>query len=345
MKHLFNVTLLLIFIAGCKTNQKTSTIKNNEIDSDFVIAFGSCNKQWKNNPFWKEIQQNNPNVWIWGGDIIYSDTDDMKVLEKNYNIQKNNPEYTEFRKNIEIIGTWDDHDYGLNDGGIEYSKKAASQQLFLDFIDVPKDDKRREQEGVYSKKEYKIGKNSVKIIILDTRYFRTALTPDNDTNKRYKPNTDNNNSMLGDTQWNWLENELKTSKANFNIIVSSIQFLSAEHGFESWGNMPNEVEKLENLLKKTNAKNTIILSGDRHISEFSKKEVKGLSYPLIDFTASGLTHSYSSFSGEINQYRVKNVVSVLNYGLLKFDFATNNVQMEIRGKDNAVLESYSQNYN
>jgi len=343
MKKLVCFSLLLFLLIGCKSTKENT--EKNTVGNDFVIAFGSCNKQWKHNPFWKEIQQNNPNVWVWGGDIIYSDTDDMKVLETNYNIQKNNPEYTEFRKNIEVIGTWDDHDYGLTDGGIEYSKKAESQQLFLDFIDVPKDDNRRKREGVYSSKEYKVGKNSVKIIILDTRYFRTALTPDNDTNKRYKPSTDSNSSMLGDTQWKWLENELKTSKANFNIIVSSIQFLSAEHGFESWGNMPNEVEKLESLLKKTNANNTIILSGDRHISEFSKKEVADLSYPLIDFTASGLTHSYSRFSGEVNNYRIKNVVSSLNYGLLKFDFSSNSVQMEIRGKDNIILESYSQNYN
>ena len=96
---------------------------------------------------------------------------------------------------------------------------------------------------------------------------------------------------------------------------------------------------------KTNTKNTIILSGDRHISEFSKKEVEGLPYPLIDFTSSGLTHSYSSFKGEPNKYRVKNVVPVLNYGILKFNLSANNVLMEIRGKDNVVLESYSQNYN
>ncbi|PHR72245.1 MAG: alkaline phosphatase [Lutibacter sp.] len=345
MKYFLSLTLLLFMVTGCKNAKEGTNISKTTIESDFTIAFGSCNKQWKYNPFWKEIQQNNPNVWIWGGDIIYSDTDDMKVLEKNYNVQRNNPEYTDFRKNVEVIGTWDDHDYGLNDGGIEYSKKAESQQLFLDFIDVSKDDERRKQEGVYATKEYKIGKNSVKVIILDTRYFRTALTPDNESKKRYKPSIDKKNSMLGDTQWNWLENELKTSKANFNIIVSSIQFLSAEHGFESWGTMPNEVKKLENLLMTTNAKNTIILSGDRHISEFSKKEVEGLSYPLIDFTASGLTHSYSSFSGEPNKYRVKNVVSVLNYGVLKFNFSANNVLMEIRGKDNVVLESYSQNYN
>ena len=345
MKYFLSFVLLLFMLIGCKNIKKNTSNIQTTIENEFTIAFGSCNNQHKYNPFWEEIQQNNPNVWVWGGDIIYSDTNDMKVLEKNYNIQKNNPEYTEFRKNVEVIGTWDDHDYGLNDGGIEYSKKAESQQLFLDFIDVSKNDKRRKREGIYNSKEYKVGKNSIKFITLDTRYFRTTLTPDKNSNKRYKPSLDPENSMLGETQWKWLENELNTSNANFNVIVSSIQFLSAEHGYESWGNMPNEVEKLENLLLKTNAKNTIILSGDRHISEFSKKEVEGLPYPLIDFTSSGLTHSYSSFTGEPNKYRVKNVVSVLNYGILKFNFSTNNVLMEIRGKDNVIIESYLQNYN
>jgi alkaline phosphatase D len=33
----------------------------------------------------------------------------------------------------------DDHDYGKNDGGAEYPNKQGSQQLFLDFLDEPKD--------------------------------------------------------------------------------------------------------------------------------------------------------------------------------------------------------------
>jgi alkaline phosphatase D len=39
--------------------------------------------------------------------------------------------------------------------------------------------------------------------------------------------------MLGVTQWAWLEKELTISKADFNVIMSSVQLLSAEHGFET----------------------------------------------------------------------------------------------------------------
>ena len=30
---------------------------------------------------------------------------------------KNDSAYINFTKKVPIIGTWDDHDYGLNDGG------------------------------------------------------------------------------------------------------------------------------------------------------------------------------------------------------------------------------------
>ena len=346
MNYFKFLLILLLAITSCKTHQKPNPQISNseETPTNFVITFGSGNNQALPNNFWKEIEKNNPNVWIWGGDNIYCDTEDMLYLEQNYLKQKNNAEYTKFSENIEILATWDDHDYGLNDGGKEYPKKAASQQLFLDFINVAKNDKRRNQEGVYFSKDFIVNNEIIKIILLDTRYFRTALTPDTDTKKRYKPNSLNNGTMLGDTQWEWLKNQLKNSKASFTIIVSSIQFLSAEHGFECWGNMPHEIKKLENLIHTTNTKNAIILSGDRHLSEFSKKEIDNLSYPLIDFTSSGLTHSYSKFSGESNKFRVGNVVSEKSFGLLKLDLKTNTVLFEIRGEKNAILETYTHNY-
>jgi len=346
MNNFKSLLILLFVITSCKTEHKpTNKILNtNETTHGFIIAFGSCNNQVLPNTFWPEIKKNNPDVWIWGGDIIYSDTENMAYLEQNYLKQKNNVEYSNFSKDIDILATWDDHDYGINDGGVEYTKKVASQQLFLDFFDIPKNDIRRKQEGVYFSKDYSVNEAVIKIIILDTRYFRTALTNDPETKKRYKPNSYGEGTILGETQWKWLENQLQNSKASYTIIMSSIQFLSAEHGFETWGNMPHEIEKLENLLISTKAKNAIILSGDRHISEISKKEIDSLKYPLIDFTSSGLTHSYSNFSEEPNKFRVGNVVSKKSFGILKFNLKTNTVVLEIRGENNKLYETFTQNY-
>lgn len=346
MNYFKSALFLFLIISSCKTHekQKIESSVSAKTNSDFTIAFGSCNNQTLSNPFWTEIEKNNPNVWIWGGDVIYTDTNDMAFMSQNYIKQKNNAAYVDFIKKVPVLATWDDHDYGLNDGGVDYPKKAEAQQLFLDFLDVAKNDDRRKQEGVYFAKDYTVNNNTIKIILLDTRYFRTALTADDETKKRFKPNVYGEGTMLGEAQWEWLKYQLQNSKASYNIIVSSIQFLSSEHGFESWGNMSHEADKLINLLKSTSAKNAIILSGDRHISEISKKEIPDFAYPLIDFTSSGLTHSYTDFKGEPNIYRLGNVVSKKSFGILKFDFKTNAVTMEIRGENNVVYETFIQSY-
>jgi len=346
MKFFKSIFFLFIVITSCKPNTKqiAEVIRDQKGSNDFIIAFGSCNNQVLPNVLWSEVLKNKPDVWLWGGDIIYTDTEEMALMEDNYLKQKSQPGYNNFIKNVEVLATWDDHDYGLNDGGVEYVKKSEAQDLFLDFIDVAKTDKRRQREGVYFAKEFKINNDAIKIILLDTRYSRTALTPDTLTRKRYKPNTYGEGTMLGETQWKWLTEQLQNSKASFNIIVSSIQFLSSEHGYESWGNMIHENDKLVNLIKSTKAKNTIILSGDRHLSEFSKKEIENLAYPLIDFTSSGMTHSYSNFKGEQNQFRIGDVVSEKSFGILKFDFKNSKVTMQMRGENNVLQQEITQTY-
>lgn len=314
-------------------------------NKEFVISFGSCNKQYVANILWPEISKNNPKVWIWGGDNVYSDTDNMPKLRADYQLQWKQKGYKEFVNSVDVLATWDDHDYGLNDGGSEFYKKKESQQQFLDFLKVPKNDPRRNQEGVYTSKVYKTNQGSIKVIVLDTRYFRTNLTKSVDSTKRYQPNTYGEGTILGKQQWNWLTNELNSSIADFNVIVSSIQFLSYKHGYESWGTFPHEVDTLKNLIKDSKATGVVLLSGDRHISEFSSTDIEGLSFPLVDFTSSGLTHSYTDFKEEENPDRIGNVVAELSFGILKFDFKSKKITMQMRGKDNVLQQEHIQSYN
>ncbi|GAB7256673.1 alkaline phosphatase D family protein [Polaribacter sp. OB-PA-B3] len=332
--------LCAFFIFSCTS---TNTIIENETN-DFTIAFGSCNKQYLENVLWKEIKKNKPNLWIWGGDNIYADTHNLEKLKEDYATQNNQNGYLDLVKNIPVMATWDDHDYGKNDSGEESPNKEEAQNAFLDFFNVDANDSRRNQKGIYHTETFKTEKGSIKVFTLDTRYFRTALTDDNDSKKRYKPNTYGKGTVLGKQQWEWLSEELKNSKATFNIIVSSIQVLSQEHGYETWGNFPHEVDKLQQIIKDSKAKGVLLLSGDRHISEFSKIEVKDLNYPIIDFTSSGLTHSYKNFNGENNKNRVLNVVSQISFGVLKFDFDSHKITMEMRGKNNKLLQDLYQIY-
>lgn len=335
-----NLVLLIAFVIfSCKTDKKNVDILK-KVNTDFTIAFGSCNNQALENHFWKQLATQQPDVWVWGGDIVYSDTEDMQILAKNYDLQKNNKDYLDFAKNTAVLATWDDHDYGMNDGGTHYPKKKEAQQIFLDFLGVSQNDPRRKQEGVYHSTYFEFNQHLVKVITLDTRYFRSDLDPDPTGKKRYLPTKDVTKTMLGTNQWQWLENELTTSKADFNIIMSSIQVLSALHGFETWGNLPHEIDKLEKTILKSNAKNVILLSGDRHISEFSVKKIGKDSIPLMDFTSSGMTHSYEAYSGEENPFRVGKVINEKSYGLLKFDFEHHAVEMQMWGENNNLLQTY-----
>jgi alkaline phosphatase D len=340
-KTSFYLWVMVLFL-GCKTSQlQDQPIRSQD---SFTIAFGSCNKHTVKNDLWDDILAARPDVWIWGGDIIYADTDKALEIARMFNIQKEIPGYKTLCEQVQVIGTWDDHDYGLNDGGVEFASKAASQQVFLDFMDVPSDSPRRKREGVYTSYTYDLPEGSVKILVLDTRYFRSALTPAEDKKKRYQPGTYGEGTVLGEAQWAWLEEELRTSKADFNILVSSIQFLSNQHGFETWGNFPHEVDKLNGIIKDSGARGVIILSGDRHISEFSEIKVPGLSYPLIDFTSSGLTHVYSSYSGEPNPYRKGEVISKKSFGLLKLNLASKEVEMQMIGDEGKILNALTQQY-
>jgi alkaline phosphatase D len=38
-----------------------------------------------------------------------------------------------------VIGVWDDHDYGNNNGGGSFALKVPMKELFLEFLDEPQD--------------------------------------------------------------------------------------------------------------------------------------------------------------------------------------------------------------
>ena len=276
-----------------------------------TIAFGSCNSHQRDQNIWGSILEHNPDLWVWLGDNIYADTENMQVMKKKYDAQKNHPQYQEFINQCMITGTWDDHDYGKNDAGKEYPEKEASQQLFLDFIGISEDSPQRDREGVYTSYLFGDGKDQIKLIILDTRYFRDPLKRENNG---YVPTE---GTMLGKNQWKWLEEELENSNAPIHVIASSIQAIPSEHPYEKWENFPKERQKLMDLLSKHQNKHTIILIGDRHKGEISAMEIDG--NIIYEVTSSSLTHSLNKPSDEPNQFRKGKIIVDENFGLIQID--------------------------
>ena len=301
-----------------------------------VIAFGSCNKQDEPQPLWDDILAQRPDLWIWLGDNIYGDTDDMKKMRSMYAKQLAQPGYQKLRATVPVVGTWDDHDYGVNDGGKDFAPKAASRDLMLEFLAVPKNRPVWKREGAYQ--SYTVGPagRKVKILLLDTRYFRDALLASADTARRYGANA--SGDLLGEAQWRWLEAELSNSDAQVHLVGSSIQVLAEDHGFEKWANFPNSRQRLFDLIADTQAPGVVLLSGDRHIAELARLDAPGVDYPLYDLTSSGLTHVYEA-ADEPNRYRVSDLITVLNFGLITIDWQSQPLQLtfQIRGEEGKVL--------
>ena len=287
------------------------------------IAFGSCSNTDLPQPLWDPIMATDPDLWIWLGDNVYADTDDMSVMRAKYEAALANPGYAALLSATPIVGTWDDHDYGSNDAGSEYPQRDASQQELLDFVGEPRESPRRSRAGVYTSYVYGEVPTRVKVVLLDSRYHRDEPGPGAD--------------VLGEEQWAWLEAELTGSDAQLHVIGGGFQFLPEDHAYEKWANFPEERARLLELIGRSGAPGVILLSGDRHLSEISRVEDPSLAYPLYEVTSSGMTHSWINNPGEANSHRVGELHKDLGFGTLDIDWAGGRVSLQIRDRAGAVV--------
>ena len=316
------------------------------------IAFGSCANEQRPQPVWKAINETKPQLFIFMGDNVYVDSADPAKLKESYDLLAAIPEFSELRENTPILATWDDHDYGKNDVGAEWEGKEASKEAFMEFFETPADSPLRKRGGVYDAKIFGPEGKRVQVILLDTRWFRGPLrkmTKDEvkeeraKTKKkvgRYLPDENSDSSMLGEEQWEWLAAELK-KPAELRLLVSSIQVIPNEHGWEKWGNLPRERKKLLDVIRD-NATNVIILSGDRHLSEISLLPPEtdgGPFYPLYEVTSSGLNQT--GLPEEDNRFRVEDteIFNQPNFGLIEVDWEQEDpsITLEIRDDKGKVV--------
>ncbi|MDG2123217.1 MAG: alkaline phosphatase D family protein [Verrucomicrobiales bacterium] len=285
------------------------------------IAFGSCGHQDKPHPVLKTVLTKQPDLFVYLGDNIYGDTEDMAVLQAKYNQLGTKPEFQALRANTSVLSIWDDHDYGANDAGKEYPFKEESKQVFLDFWQVPDDSPRRSHPGIYGSHLYSDGDHTLQVILLDTRTFRDPLAhnpkePVAPHKNDYRPDPSPDKTLLGDAQWTWLESELK-KPADLRIVASSIQFGHEYNGWESWTNLPAEQQRFLDLIKKTRANGVVFISGDVHWGEISLRHPDGL-YPIHDVTASGITQDWHNT--EPNKFRQGQPVRENHFGLISVDW-------------------------
>jgi alkaline phosphatase D len=179
----------------------------------------------------------------------------------------------------------------------------------------------------------------VQIILLDTRYFRSDLTPTPQRGaegmERYIPSEDPEQTMLGAAQWAWLEEQLR-EPADVRLLVSSIQVHADGHGWEAWRTMPLERERLYGLIEETGANGVVIVSGDRHSSGlYVRDDVAG--YPLYEITSSSLNMSFRDENNEPGPHRIGDMYAPVNYGVIALDWEAGALALQIKDEAGAVV--------
>lgn len=296
---LFTILLLLSNFLGAET---------------IKFGLGSCLDQNYPQPIWTSIEKEKLNYFVFLGDNVYGDLPSGSLIKMKYAYKKQRSILPEFLDQMEVYPIWDDHDFGINDGGGDYKLKKNAKKMFLEFWEIPKNDIRRKREGIYFSDKKIFYDKKFKLIFLDTRYFRSKLIKENDT---YIKNEDG--TILGKEQWNWFSEELKDD-FDFLIVFSSIQILAEDHRFEKWSNFPSEKNKLLDYLHEFKGK-TLLVSGDRHRGGIYTKN------NLIEITASSLNKP-GSFDFESDKYLVGKTFPEENYGTIEISKTATKVNLK-----------------
>lgn len=327
------IILLALIISGCAqtsgltsrsntalaTETYISTLPSRGISGEALstIAFGSCANQDAPQPIWSVVGRNEPDLFLFMGDNVYASSPFQKPIADQYRKLDQIPEYRAVREKTPFMAIWDDHDYGQKDGDSSYSGKADARRDFMNYWTYVRNIRPLELDGLYHSKIIGPKKQSVQIIMLDTRFFRT------------------DKQVLGETQWQWLEEELH-KPAKIRFLVSSIQVIAEDHRFEKWSNYPEEKKRLFDLLRKTKIRNLVILSGDRHRGSIAKADVPGIGV-IYDVTASSLNRPRPE--DENDKSYIAPAFKEENFGLAHIDWKNGSLRVELRDKqDNVVSE-------
>ena len=264
-------------------------------------------------PMWARMQQLNPDFVVLNGDVVYVDSFEFVERQKATELDIwmrfidsfNRLPIYKWLKLKPIFATWDDHDFGTNDGDRTFAAKAAARKIFLGFFggkNLPGVYK-LENESVY----FSLNAFNQKMLFLDDRYFRQP-NKDQSVQEEY--------AHWGENQHKWVMGQLQegapTWLFNGNQFFSGVD-LSYKESFQS--NDPTHFKKFLDELRQAKAP-VVFASGDIHFSEIMQIPADQAGFNTYEITSSSM-HSYTG-SGWDNPLRLPGAFTKeFNFMLIK----------------------------
>ncbi|MCS0656070.1 alkaline phosphatase [Cytobacillus firmus] len=180
------------------------------------------------------------------------------------------------------VVTWDDHEVENNyAGGIPekgqsaeafIKRRAAAYQAYYEHMplrlsSMPNGD------GMQLYREFSYG-SLASFLVLDSRQYRDDQA-NGDGSKPHTPESlDPARTLLGKEQEQWVESNLSTPHAHWNVLAQQVFFVQRNFGtsaspkfsMDAWDGYPAARERLADFAASNNIENLIVLTGDVHAS-------------------------------------------------------------------------------
>jgi len=233
----------------------------------------SCVNKDDTAPVWEEIGRLSPDLLCLSGDTPYIDTIKLGDVRRKHRALLNEAPLASLARRTSIVGIWDDHDFGLNNGNGRNLKdgKAATRKAFVEYR--AHRNYGNDREGVYHKTDL----GAIEIFHLDPRWFSQSEPSPVDPSQP---------SCFGKDQWAWILKSLKESKAPFKVLSMGAIWQDKKNSetddmFTYW----YERDALLDFIRRERIDGVILHGGDIHVSRYLLHPGR-VGYDLHDFIMS-----------------------------------------------------------
>lgn len=197
----------------------------------------------------------------------------MDLIHYQYQDGERKWSFKQMKEKIPYLTTWDDHDFGINNGQGGHPEGAVFESAGK-LRDVGWQNGRHmgrhihvnvwglkgklpSHKGIYNAQVFDLPDGGkAQVIMLDNRWYQKTSQ---DKRKHI---------LLGEEQMNWFKQQLD-QQADVRFIVSGIHIITDDQGMESWETYAGERDEVFKALEERDIKNVFFVSGDKHSAAVS----------------------------------------------------------------------------
>jgi alkaline phosphatase D len=241
-----------------------------------VVSCANYRKEKDQALMYVHVREQNPDLMLFIGDIVYGDTrphsalkipESPDVVLEHYLTTWNTVDLYQLEPLIPTLATWDDHDYGANDGNSSRPRKDEVKNIFRAFYPLPETHPNLNRgPGV----AFRLRAFGIDFYMLDDR---TDFVP--------------HRTQWGADQETWLAQDFNSSP-DPAWLLNGTQYFRYFAIIESVEKKARpSLEMLKNLLRERK-KPAVLFSGDVHSSQVQELSAQIFGFKTYEITSSGI---------------------------------------------------------